>query len=170
MKAIPFIQLTVNGMHTAMVNDVKALTKEQLAWKPAPKTNPVGFLFWHTVRVEDTMVSNWTKKTSVWEEDRWFEKLGLDAKVYGTGFQEPDVDKAAQLPIDQVIAYAEKVFRNTDAYIGSLDEDKLDFAPNPERPNFTIAVMVANFLIAHGWWHLGEIRYVKGMQGMGAAR
>ncbi|HEX9896663.1 MAG TPA: DinB family protein [Dehalococcoidales bacterium] len=170
MKAIQFIQLTVNGMHQAMVNDVKVLTPEQLAWKPASNANPVGFLFWHTARVEDMAVSGWQKKTPIWEEDKWYEKLGLDAKVYGGGFQEPDVDKVARLPLDIVTAYVEKVFRNTGIYIQSLDEDKLDFAPNPERPNITIGLMLGNYIIGHGWWHLGEIRYIKGMQGMTAGR
>jgi hypothetical protein len=160
----------VAGMHRAMTDDVKDLKKEQLIWKPAPRSNPIGFLFWHAVRVEDNMVSNWQKKVTVWEEDRWYEKLGLDAKQYGTGFQDPDVDKVAKLPLDQVLAYSDKVFRATDVYLRTLDEDKLDFAPNPERPRFTIALMIANFIIAHGWWHLGEIRYVKGLQGMPAAR
>lgn len=170
MKAIQFILMTVNGMHQATLNDVKGLTKEQLAWRPAAKANSVGFLFWHAARIEDNMVSSWQKKTSSWEEDKWYEKLGLDAKVFGTGFQEPDVDKVGKLPIDLVIGYAEKVYRNTGIYIQSLDEDKLDFAPNPERPSWTIGMMLSNFIIAHGWWHLGEIRYIKGMQGMPSAR
>ncbi|MDO9333952.1 MAG: DinB family protein [Dehalococcoidales bacterium] len=170
MKAIQFILLTVNGMHQAMVNDVKTLTPAQLVWKPAPGANPIGFLFWHTARVEDMAVSGWQKKTPVWEEDKWYEKLGLDAKVYGGGFQEPDVDKVARLPADIITAYVEKVFRNTGIYIQSLDEDKLDFAPNSERPNITIGLMLGNYIIGHGWWHLGEIRYIKGMQGMTAGR
>jgi hypothetical protein len=170
VKAIQFIHSTVNSMHQALLNDVKALEPEQLKWKPAPKTNPIGFLFWHAVRLEDNTVSGWQKKTPVWEEDRWYTKFNLDAKAYGTGFQEADVDKIAKLPLEQVIAYAEKVFRNTEIYIRSLDEDKLDFTPNPERPNWTIGTMLNSFVIAHGWWHLGEIRYIKGMLGMPFAK
>jgi hypothetical protein len=170
MKAIQFILLTVNGMHQAMLNDVKTLTTAQLAWKPASGANPIGFLYWHTARVEDNAVSAWQKKTPVWEEDKWYEKFGLDAKVYGGGFKEPDVDNVARIPLDIVTAYVEKVFRNTSIYIQSLDEDKLDFAPNPERPNITIGLMLGNYIIGHGWWHLGEIRYIKGMQGMSAGR
>lgn len=170
MRAIEFIHMTVNGMHQAMVNDVKTLTPEQLAWKPAPGANPVEFLLWHTARVEDRAVGGLQNKTPVWEEDRWYEKLGLEVKDYGGGFKDPDVDKVAKLPLDIVIAYVEKVFRNTEIYIQSLDEDKLDFPPNPERPNFTVGMMLGNYIIGHGWWHLGEIRYVKGMQGVSAGR
>jgi len=170
MNAVQFIQSMVNTMHRALLDDVKGLTPEHLKWKPAPKANPIGFLCWHIVRVEDQMVSGWQRKTPTWEEDKWYEKLGLDAKGFGTGFQEPEVDRVALLPLNEVTAYADRVFQNTMAYIQTLDEAKLDFAPNPERPNWTMALMVSNFIIAHGWWHLGEIRYIKGMQGMPAAR
>ncbi len=170
MNAVQFILTAVNGLHQAMVNDVKTLTPEQLKWKPAANANPVGFLFWHAARVEDNAVSGWQKKSSIWEEDRWYEKMGLDAKVFGTGFGEAEVEKIARLPLNLVIEYAEKVFRNSATYIQSLEADKLDFAPNQERPNWTIGMMINNFIIAHGWWHLGEIRYVKGLQGMPSPR
>jgi len=170
MKAIQFILSTVNGMHQAMINDVKTLSLAQLTWKPAPGANPIGFLYWHTARVEDMAVAGWQKKVPVWDEDKWYEKLGLDSKAYGGGFQEPDVDKVARLSADIVLAYVEKVFRNTGIYVQGLDEDKLDFPPNPERPNVTIGLMLGNYIIGHGWWHLGEIRYIKGMQGMSAGR
>ena len=115
-------------------------------------------------------MSGWQKKTPIWEEDKWHEKLGLEARDYGGGFKDPDVDRVARMPLDIVTAYVEKVFRNTGIYIQSLDEDKLDFPPNPERPNVTIGAMLGNYIIGHGWWHLGEIRYIKGMQGMSAGR
>jgi hypothetical protein len=166
MKAIQFIQMTVSGMHQALINDVHGLGKEQLKWKPAAEANPIAFLFWHAARVEDKNVSEWQNKDSVWKENRWYLKLKLDEKAYGTGFEQADVNKITKLPFDQVVEYAEKVFRDTEIYIQSLDEDKLDYAPNSERPNWTVAMMLNSFVIAHGWWHLGEIRYLKGLQGM----
>ena len=109
-------------------------------------------------------------KPSVWQAEKWGEKLGMDPQAQGTGFQEPDVDRAAALPLSEMIAYAEKVFAETTDYLKTLDDEKLDYAPNPERPRATISMMLRNFIVAHGWWHLGEIKYVKGMQGMPAAR
>ena len=150
MNVIQFIQTTVNGLHQAIVNDVKGLTPAQLKYKPAPKANPVGFLFWHAVRIEDNNIAAMQKKATVWEEDQWYSKLGLDAKAFGTGFAESDVDKIAKLPIDDILTYADKVFRNTSVYIQSLDQDKLDYAPNTERPNWTVGSMLNTFVIAHG--------------------
>ena len=36
-----------------LLEGVKDLTPEELAWRPAPHANSVGFLLWHMARVED---------------------------------------------------------------------------------------------------------------------
>jgi len=170
MNAVEFIHATVSEFHGAMIEDVKVLNAEQLAWKPAPNTNPIGFLFWHLIRTEDNMINGIQGKPTIWESEKWNEKLGMDARAQGTGFQEPDVDKVAALPLSEVMAYVEQVTKSIEDYIKSLDDAGLDRAPNPERPRWTVGMMLRNFVIAHGWWHLGEIKYLKGMQGMPAAR
>ena len=170
MNAVEFIHTTVTEMHSAMIEDVKVLSQEHLAWKPAAKANPIGFLFWHTIRTEDNMIHGLQGKATIWESEKWHEKLGMDARAQGTGFQEPDVDKVAALPLSEVMAYVERVTASIEGYIKSLDDAGLDRAPNPERPRWTVGMMLRNFIIVHGWWHLGEIKYLKGMQGMPGAR
>ncbi len=170
MKAVEFIHTFVKEFHNAMIEDVKVLNQEQLAWKPAPNANPIGFLFWHTICTEDMMVHGLQGKASVWESEKWYEKCGMDAGVQGTGFQEPEVDKVAALPLSELLAYAERVTKNIEDYIKTLDDAGLDHIPNPDRPRRTVGMALRNFVLAHGWWHLGEIKYLKGMQGMPAAR
>ena len=67
MNAIEFIQSAITELHSVMIDDVKVLTQEQLAWKPAPKANPIGFLFWHYMRTEDNIIQGFQRKTSIWE-------------------------------------------------------------------------------------------------------
>jgi len=170
MNAVEFIQTTVLELHATMIDDVRVLNQENLAWKPAPKANPIGFLFWHFLRSEDNMVQGMQGKPSIWESEDWYQKMGLDAKAQGTGFQELEVEQVAALCLPDLLAYAERVTQSTADYLKSLDDAKLDYPPNPERPRWTIGMMIRNFIIAHGWWHLGEIKYLKGMQGMPAPR
>jgi hypothetical protein len=170
MTVLEFIQSAIAELHKAMIDDVKPLNQEHLTWKPAPKANPIGFLFWHFVRTEDMVIQSVQGKPAIWESEKWCDKLGLDAKAQGTGFQEAEVDMAAAMNGVELLAYAERVFQSTDDFIKTLDEAKVGQPINPERPRQTIASMVRNFVIAHGWWHLGEIKYLKGMQGMPAAR
>ena len=170
MNGAELMRTMIREMNTVMIADVKELTAEQLAWKPKSGANPVGFLFWHTVRTEDNIVHGLQGKKPIWESEKWNEKLGLDSGAQGTGFQESEADKVAVLPLAEMIAYAESVIHAISDYLDSLDDAKLDMAPNPEQPKRTIGMMLRNFIIAHGWWHIGEIKYIKGMQGMPAPR
>ena len=166
MTVVEFIQRSVADLNKAFIDDVKELTQEHLAWKPAPKANPIGFLFWHFMRTEDNMLHNLQGKPSIWESEKWYEKLGMDANAQGSGFQEPEVDKVAALPLSELVAYAERVAQGAADYLQSLEDADLENIPDPERPRRTIVVILRAFIIAHGWWHLGEVKYLKGMQGM----
>ena len=170
MNGTELFQTIIAEFHGALIKDVKDLTAEHLKWKPAPGANPIGFLFWHTIRSEDVFVHNLLGKPPIWESRKWGEKLGMDTESQGTGFEENEADLAAALSLSDVMQYAEQVTQSTDDYLKSLDDAKLDVAPDPKRPKWTIGMILRNFIIAHGWWHLGEIKYLKGLQGMPADR
>lgn len=166
MNIVEFIERSVADLNSTMLNDVKELTPKQLAWKPALKANPIGFIFWHFMRNQDNIIQGFQGKPSIWESEKWYEKLGMDAKATGSGFQEPEVDKVAALPLAKLTAYAEHVTQSAEDYLKSLDDAGLDRIPDPNRPRRSIGASLRAFVIAHGWWHDGEIKYIKGMQGM----
>ena len=170
MKAVDFIVESVVSLNNTIMDDVKELTTQQLAWKPAPKANPIGFIFWHFVRVEDNAIHGYQGEPSIWENEKWYEKLGMDIKATGSGFEEPEADKVAALPLSRLMAYAEHVTKSAADYLKTLQDTELDRAPDPNRPRLTMAVSLRAFVIGHGWWHIGEIKYLKGMQGMPFAR
>ncbi len=166
MNIADYIAGSVTGLNSALTDDVKDLTQEQAEWTPAPGANPIGFIFWHFMRIQDNMVHGFLEKPSVWESEKWYEKLGMEATDTGMGFDEAGVGKAAAMPLAQLVAYAGRVSEDSEGYFKSLDEAGLDAAPNPDRPRSTILKTVRAFLISHGWWHDGEIKYIRGMQGM----
>ncbi len=165
MNIADYVAGSVTGLNSALTDDVKDLTQEQAEWTPAPGANPIGFIFWHFMRIQDNMVHGFLEKPSVWESEKWYEKLGMEATDTGMGFDEAGVGKAAAMPLAQLVAYAGRVSEDSEGYFKSLDEAGLDAAPNPDRPRSTILKRVRAF-ISHGWWHDGEIKYIRGMQGM----
>jgi hypothetical protein len=166
MTVVEFIRRSISDINNTIIDDVKALTPQQLAWKPAPKANPIGFIFWHFIRHEDETISSLQKKPSVWESEKWYQKLGMDPKAQGTGFKEPEVDKVATLPLADLLKYTEHVAQNAQDYLITLKDTELDNIPDPNSPRRTLVVILRSFIIAHGWWHIGEIKYIKGMLGM----
>ena len=45
MNTVDFIRESVTALNSTIIDDVKELTPEQVAWKPVPKANPIGFIF-----------------------------------------------------------------------------------------------------------------------------
>ena len=86
MNIADFVTESVTGLNGTLIDDVKDLTQEQAEWTPAAGANPIGFLFWHCIRAEDNMFQGFRGKPSIWESEKWYEKLGMDAKPQGTGF------------------------------------------------------------------------------------
>ena len=62
MNITEFVHESVTALNSTMIDDVKELTPEQLAWQPAPNANPIGFIFWHFMRVQDGMIHGFQGK------------------------------------------------------------------------------------------------------------
>jgi len=161
MNAIEFIRSSVQGLHEALLADMTDLNQEHVRWSPQPGANPIGYIFLHYMRTEDGQIHRMQDQTSLWEADEWYQKLGLTQNL-----SEDEIDSAARAPLTECLAYAQQVMEGTRRFLATLDDAKLDIAPDPNRPRRTIGVGLRAFILAHGWWHLGEIRYLKGLQGM----
>ncbi|OGO05448.1 MAG: hypothetical protein A2Y60_02870 [Chloroflexi bacterium RBG_13_54_9] len=170
MTAVELLTRAVDVLHRTILQDIQPLTPEHLAWRPAPQANPIGFLFWHFVRTEDNLVRRLQGESSIWQAEGWDRKFGLPAQDQGTGFATDQVTQLSLPPLAEFMPYAEKVMNNTSDFLKGLDDGRLGQPLDPERPTRNIATMVQSFIVEHGWWHLGEIKYIKGMLGMPAPR
>ena len=115
------------------------------------------------------MLAQQAGQEPLWAAEKWNERLGLADEDLGTGFTEDQV-KAFAPAKEDLMAYAEAVWERTPGFLEPLTSDRLDIAPNPERPRMTVGRSLANFVVGHGWLHLGELRFVKGLMGMPFAR
>lgn len=48
-------------------------------------TNHIGFIAWHIVRDEDTVLSYLAGEADLWLSGRWYERFAMEPKVQGTG-------------------------------------------------------------------------------------
>jgi len=149
------------------MEDMKDLRQEHLEWRPQTGANPIGQIFLHYMRSEDTLVHRMQGLPSLWDTEKWHEKFSIAFTDRGFPVGE-DAEIAANLPLADSLAYAQRVMESTLEFLETLDESKLDVSPDPNRPRRTIGVNFRAFVLAHGWWHLGEIKYLKGLQGMPA--
>lgn len=81
--------LLVDGLDRVreVVRDVAGgLTAAQLAYRPGPKANSIGWLIWHLTRVQDDHLADAGGYDQVWRKDGWAELFGLPGGYTDTGW------------------------------------------------------------------------------------
>lgn len=170
MEASEFIGIALNDLHAGLRAEIKPLTQEQLLARPAAGVNTIAFLLWHYVRGEDSLLSQQVAgRQPVWVAGGWAARLGVTEEGGGTGFTEEQM-LSIRPDKDELLAYCEQVWSDVPEILKALPAADLDRPTNPERPTMTVGRSIANFVVGHGFWHLGDIRYTKGLMGMPFAR
>jgi len=163
-KVTQFISKSVKGLHQTLFNEIIALTEENLIWIPNKKANPIGFIFLHFIRTEDNLVNGIEGKPPIWNSTRFRE----DVPDFGRSdkFSIEAIKYLAQIPLKKVLLYGNQVTNNTDLFLATLDDLRLETRPDTDGRQRTIETIFRAFILAHGWWHIGEIKYIKGLQGI----
>ena len=168
MNAIQFIQSTLFELNRSFIVEVEPLTPKQMLFRPTPQANSISFLLWHFPRSEDNTfhrISNISAKSPVWERDGWHERFGLEEKASGTGFT-PDQVAAFKPDKELLVSYVEAVRIAVQEGLSNMTDDDLDRPLNPDDPRLTVGRQIQSIIVGHGFFHLGEIRFLKGLQGM----
>jgi uncharacterized damage-inducible protein DinB len=167
-----FIAETLEEGKRRLYRALRGLTSEELAWRPGPEANPIGFLVWHVARVEDRWLARFPQDgTEVWIRDGWAQRCGLPEGDTGVGYTTEQVTNFRMPPLADVQAYFDAVRQETLAYLQRLDVRELEVAPKrspfPEvgglPDDFTIGRMFRQ-LIGEENQHLGHVAYLRGLQ------
>ena len=168
VNAIEFIQSTLFELNRSFVNEVEPLTEAQMLYRPTPQANSIAFLLWHFTRTEDNSfhrVSSVEGTPSVWARENWHERLGLPETGSGTGFT-PDQVEAHKPGKEGLVGYMEAVRQSVQDGLSGMTDDDLDRPLDPDNPRQTVGRNIQSIIIGHGFFHLGEVRFLKGLQGM----
>lgn len=160
MDAITLLAEGFDQLHEALREDMAAVDDEGRWWQPGEGINHIGFLFWHIVRDEDNVIAFLRDKTELWKADAWHARLEMDTEEQGTGM---DAQRLREFRYDPQVfqQYAEAVWERTGRELRELRESDLD------KPayHWTTGRLLTEGCLGHGWEHLGEIRYAKGLRG-----
>lgn len=167
MASVALLRAKSRQARARIVAVVADLTDEQLAWRPSPRAHSIGFTLWHTARADDNVQSDLTGATLEWDAGKYAARWGHPERGVGTGW---DDERAASLPLPpraDLLEYAKRVFDRVDAAVESLDEASFDRAV---RSRFmggdSTAGEIVVVCMSHDNRHLGEMEYIKGLQGM----
>ncbi|MGZ4437249.1 MAG: mycothiol transferase [Nocardioidaceae bacterium] len=143
---------------------LSGLTPEQLAWRPTPDANPVGWLVWHLTRVQDDHVAHAAGAEQVWETGGWAERFALpyERSVIGYG-QSSDEVGAFHADAELLRGYYDAVHSATTDFVGTIAEKEFARVVD-ERwdPPVTLAVRLVS-VVDDDAQHVGQAAYVRGL-------
>ncbi len=143
-------------------------TPELMAYQAAPGANPVGWLAWHVMRVQNHHIAGLSGAGQAWLDEGWHERFGMAAESedYGTGHTPEQMTAVGSPGARLLLEYDDAVWARTTAYLAALTGEELDrVLDEPQyRPLPTVAVRLVS-LINHSAHHAGQIDYLRGLAG-----
>jgi hypothetical protein len=170
MSQQELLRTSLRSMHALLDKAVEGMTAEQLNFRPKEGGVSAFFSLWHYVRTEDNIVNFVVqRRPTVWLEGGYDVLFGLPRTSQGTGMT---TDEANAIRIDDVKRwheYQQKVWQATDDYLAGMSPEEFEsrrviIKPLPEMSLWDGLYGVC---LSHGYRHVGEIEYVRGVQGIG---
>jgi Protein of unknown function (DUF664) len=142
------------------------LTDEVAFFRPTATANSIGWLVWHSARIQDLQLSDIAGVEQVWSRDGWIDRFGLDlpGNDSGYGHDANDVGKV-RASADLLAGYYHAVHKATLEYIASVTPDELGRVVDTRwTPAVTASARLVS-IIDDCAQHLGQAAYVRGIAG-----
>jgi len=144
---------------------VDGLDVERLTARPAPEANPIGWLVWHSARVQDDHVSELLGTDQLWATGDWAGSFGLEPDPANLGYGHTSEQVAAVRPTGAavLVEYLDAVDARTRVMLGALTPGDLDrIVDRRWDPPVTMGVRLVS-IADDSLQHLGQAAYVRGL-------
>ena len=115
MDAVDLWLLRYEPIHTFVADDlVEGLTEAQVRGRPVPGVNPIAWLIWHAMRIEDVCVNRFVLDRPQVLDAGWPSRLRVSRCDVGTGMTDAQVDALCRaVDVEQLRGYCRAVTRAT---------------------------------------------------------
>ena len=140
------------------------LTDEMSRYRPTPNTNSIGWLIWHSARVQDIQLADVAGVEQVWHRDGWVDRFGLDLPRHDTGYGHgPDDVAKVRVPADLLSGYYHAVHKLSLEYVAGVTADELARVVDTSwDPPVTASARLVS-IIDDCAQHLGQAAYLRGI-------
>ena len=164
------LRQSLKSMHALLDKAVEGMTAEHFNFRPQEGGVSAFFSLWHYVRTEDNII-NWViqHNPTVWLEGGYDEYFGLPRNSQGTGMTEDEANAVQLQDVPKWLEYQRKVWEATDAYLAAMSPEEFEARRVTIKPVGEMSLWdgVFGMCLSHGYRHVGEIEYVRGVQGLG---
>jgi len=166
MTIVELMQLELKRVHRALDGTLEGLTPEQLHAVPGgnPKANTIAWGLWHVVRTEDNVVRFvlQNRRSPVWTEGGYGERLGLPPVAQGTGMSTEDAQALRIKDVALFHEYMQKVWASTDEFLATATPASLDAKVTLKPLGEMEAIRaIGQVCVAHSFTHFGEMELAR---------
>jgi len=143
------------------------LTEDQLAHRPTPEANSIGWLLWHLARVQDDHVAAAAGLEQVHVAQGFRERFDLPFEAYDIGYGHSSDDVAkVRFGAELLADYLHAVQRQTQDYLATLTPADLDRVVDEHwDPPVTLGARLVS-VVNDDTQHVGQAAYVRGLLGL----
>jgi hypothetical protein len=140
------------------------LTEEVASYRPTPQANSIGWLIWHSARVQDIQVCDIAKTADVWTRDGWVDRFGLDLPRDDTGYgHRADAVAKVRASAQLLAGYYHAVHDMTLEFVETLaDADLERIVDRRWDPPVTASARLVS-IVDDCAQHLGQAAYLRGI-------
>lgn len=145
---------------------LEGLGDDDLAWRPGADANPIGWLVWHSARVQDDHVADVAGHEQVWTAAGYAGRFGLPLDDADIGYgHSSDQVALVRAPADLLGPYLQDVHERTLAWLATVAPRDLDRVVDDRwDPPVTLGVRLVS-VADDCAQHLGQAAYVRGLLG-----
>ena len=170
VNTVQFIADCFAQTHIRLMATCDGLSADQMAWRPAPTANNIGFILWHVARNEDSRVTATATagrrdgfEADLWVAGQWHTRFGQPETAPDPGDRLGLRTLEIPAPGGVLLSYAEAVNSRTMRFLETLDGAALNGHTGREEPRQTVGGSLRH-MIVHKNNHHGQIDYLRGLQ------
>src|SRR3712207_8761099 len=124
MRSRDVLTYAYEQIEETLTSTVEGLGPDDLARRVQPGANPIGWLAWHLLRVQDDHVADVAGAEQAWTAEGWVERFGLplDPGATGYGFDAEQVAAVRIGSVDLLTGYADDVHTRSAAFLRGLSD------------------------------------------------
>jgi len=164
------LRSSLTSMHALLDKAVEGMTAEHFNFRPQEGGVSAFFSLWHYVRTEDNIINFVTqRKPTVWMEGGWDVRFALPRTSQGTGMTTEEANAVQTRDVAGWLTYQQGVWKATDDYLASMSPEEFEARKVTIKPLGEMSLWdgIYGVCLSHGYRHVGEIEYVRGVQGLG---